>query len=77
MYCLIGYIILINILLLRKSVFLKKGDGWDFLTYNPQLDPFWLVNLCETLYWATLFSLIVFLATRIFSQVISGEQKKK
>ena len=75
LYCSIGYTILINILYLRESVFLKKGDGWDFLTYNPQLDPFWLVNLCEILYWVTLFCLIVFLAAKIFSQVSSFIKK--
>ncbi len=70
-YCLIGYVILSNILYLRESVLLKKGDGWDFLTYNPQLDPFWLVNLCEMLYWATLFCLFLFFAVKIISQVSS------
>lgn len=68
-YCLIGYVILTNLFYWRESVLLKEGDGWNFLTYNPQLEPFWLVNFCEILYWATLFCLILFLAAKIFSQL--------
>ena len=74
-YCLIGYVILTNVLYWRESVLLKEGDGWDFLTYNPQLDPFWLVNFCEILYWATLFCLILFLAAKTFTQLSSFLKK--
>ena len=74
-YCLIGYVILINVFYWRESVLLKKGDGWDLLSYNPQLDPFWLANLCEILYWATLFCLALFLAGKIFSQLSSFLEK--
>lgn len=65
-YCLIGYVILLNIFYWRGSILVEKGDGWDFLTYNPQINPLWLVNLCGMLYWATLFCLILFLAGKIF-----------
>ena len=74
-YSLIGYIILGNVLYWRESVLIKNGDGWDFLTYHPQLDPFWLVNYCETLYWATLFCLILFLAVKIIFQLTNFLKK--
>lgn len=70
-YCLIGYVILLNILYLRESVLLKNGDGWDLLTYNPQIDSLWLINLCEVLYWIMLFCLILFLTVKIFSRLYS------
>lgn len=68
-YCLVGYVILTNFFYWRESVLLKEGDGWDFLTYNPQLEPFWLVSFCEILYWVALFCLILFLAAKIVSQL--------
>ena len=74
-YSLIGYIILGNVIYWRESILIKNGDGWDFLTYNPQLDPSWLVSLCETLYWAMLFCLILFLAVKIVYQLISFLKK--
>ena len=74
-YCLVGYVILTNVFYWRESVLLKEGDGWDFLSYNPQLTPLWLVNLCEILYWTTMFCLILFLAAKIFSQISSFIKK--
>ena len=68
-YCLIGYVILTNIFYWFESVLVEKGDGWDFLIYNPQLDPLWLVSFCEILYWAALFCLILFLAAKIVSKL--------
>ena len=74
-YCLIGYVILTNIFYWRESVLVEKGDSWDFLIYNPQLEPFWLASFCEILYWAALFCLTLFLAAKIVSQLSSFLKK--
>lgn len=61
----IWYSILESVKYWHDSIFKKVGDAWDFLSFNPQIDPLWLAHLCLIIQTG----FIVFLLFVFFSKI--------
>lgn len=61
----IWYNVLESVRYWHDSIFKGCGDAWDFLSFNPQIDPLWLAQLCLIIQ----IGFIVFLLLLFFSKI--------
>ncbi len=69
-YCIISFNIVYNLLYWWSSVQIRKGDGWDFLTYNPQIPPLLLIAFSIVILLVLVIYLTIYFMHKIMPRII-------